>query len=230
MNMTHLNTPSPATMTVWGFTCSMGEIITYVVAGKRCFTQNRSKIWIEVSSETTEAQFQDMGYVNITSIPEGQSAIASLIHERPKLSSLTHQMKKDYADEQRAMELLPKAAEVLFSNKSTDPYENITSVAIDDILSPGECHCEHTPDPDDPDENTKDTSLHYLRRCQFCKATWWGLHCPHDGFQNPCGNCGKTPLKIDKGVPSVEANQAGGGGFASVSITTPPAQTKDVTK
>lgn len=55
------------------------------------------------------------------------------------------------------------------------------------------CDCEFTPDPDDPEESTPETAWHYRRTCPSCGVTWWALHCPHDGIQNPCPECGVTP-------------------------------------
>ena len=40
-------------------------------------------------------------------------------------------------------------------------------------------------------------STHYQRTCMFCGYSWLGLHCVHDGYQNPCGNCDRKPLVID---------------------------------
>lgn len=37
---------------------------------------------------------------------------------------------------------------------------------------------------------------HFLRTCEFCGNQWEGLHCPHDGYQNPCGACGKRPTTV----------------------------------
>lgn len=55
-----------------------------------------------------------------------------------------------------------------------------------------DCDCEFTPYDNDPDED----SWHYKRRCYHCGETWYSLHCPHDGFQNPCPACGgRTPPK-----------------------------------
>lgn len=54
------------------------------------------------------------------------------------------------------------------------------------------CNCEFDPDPAEPDE----PSWHFLRTCPSCGKTWWGLHCPHDGRQNPCMHCGVTPAPI----------------------------------
>jgi len=34
---------------------------------------------------------------------------------------------------------------------------------------------------------------HYYRTCFICGASWWGLHCPHDGYQNPCPSCNVLP-------------------------------------
>ena len=54
------------------------------------------------------------------------------------------------------------------------------------------CDCEFTPYADgDPEE-----SWHYLRQCLFCGHRWYGLHCPHDGYQNPCGKCGQRPVPV----------------------------------
>jgi hypothetical protein len=50
------------------------------------------------------------------------------------------------------------------------------------------CDCEFTPDPDDPDDD-----FHFRRVCEFCGGVWWSLHCPHDGRQNPCPRCKRTP-------------------------------------
>jgi hypothetical protein len=40
------------------------------------------------------------------------------------------------------------------------------------------------------------TSVHYRRVCEACGYEWAGLHCIHDGYQNPCGNCGKYPQPV----------------------------------
>jgi hypothetical protein len=55
-----------------------------------------------------------------------------------------------------------------------------------------DCDCEFTPDPDEPDEE----SVHYRRTCPACGEKWWGLHCPHDGYQNPCPHCGVIPEPV----------------------------------
>lgn len=67
---------------------------------------------------------------------------------------------------------------------------------IDDNLPPGECECDFTPDPEDPNDLS---ASHYYRRCLFCGCKWWGLHCPHDGYQNPCPKCGKRPVPVSEG-------------------------------
>jgi len=36
-------------------------------------------------------------------------------------------------------------------------------------------------------------SWHYWRTCKACGFRWGGLHCPHDGYQNPCPSCGVRP-------------------------------------
>lgn len=53
------------------------------------------------------------------------------------------------------------------------------------------CECECTTDPKDPSDD-----WHYDRVCLFCGHEWRGLHCPHDGYQNPCNECGNTPIPI----------------------------------
>ena len=45
-------------------------------------------------------------------------------------------------------------------------------------------------------EAIEELRTHYERICLFCGETWLGLHCPHDGYQNPCPNCGKMPETI----------------------------------
>lgn len=53
-----------------------------------------------------------------------------------------------------------------------------------------ECNCEFDVDPDDPEDD-----WHYRRTCTSCGKQWWSLHCPHDGYQNPCPAC-KTRNRI----------------------------------
>jgi hypothetical protein len=43
-----------------------------------------------------------------------------------------------------------------------------------------------------------DASTHYERVCTNCGQVWWGLHCPHDGYQNPCPNCDKKPTSVQE--------------------------------
>jgi len=38
-----------------------------------------------------------------------------------------------------------------------------------------------------------DEWTHFYRVCTSCGHGWWGLHCPHDGYQNPCPNCHQRP-------------------------------------
>jgi len=47
-----------------------------------------------------------------------------------------------------------------------------------------------------------DELTHFLRTCGACGNQWAGLHCPHDGVQNPCPACGVRPV--------VEAEPASG--------------------
>lgn len=54
------------------------------------------------------------------------------------------------------------------------------------------CECEFDPYQDGDDEE----SWHFLRRCNACGGEWYGLHCPHDGHQNPCPHCGLRPTTV----------------------------------
>jgi hypothetical protein len=38
---------------------------------------------------------------------------------------------------------------------------------------------------------------HYKRICESCGHVWGGLHCPHDGYQNCCPECGQRPKPVD---------------------------------
>ena len=72
--------------------------------------------------------------------------------------------------------------------------------AIDDTLVPGQpCACEFTPYPAGSEDEGEE-SWHYLRRCQACRHLWYGVHCPHDGVQNPCPKCGAVPAVIAQDV------------------------------
>jgi hypothetical protein len=51
------------------------------------------------------------------------------------------------------------------------------------------CDCQFDPYEDGDEEE----SWHYKRTCEACGETWWGLHCPHDGVQNPCPACDVVP-------------------------------------
>jgi hypothetical protein len=45
-------------------------------------------------------------------------------------------------------------------------------------------------------EQIKEESWHYTRTCENCGYVWGGLHCPHDGYQNPCPKCGTRPVPV----------------------------------
>lgn len=57
---------------------------------------------------------------------------------------------------------------------------------------PDECEreCVFEDDPADPDPVEP---WHYRRTCASCGGVWYGLHCKHDGHQNPCPWCGVRP-------------------------------------
>lgn len=42
-----------------------------------------------------------------------------------------------------------------------------------------------------------DEHYHHQIVCQFCGATWWALHCPHDKYQNPCPDCDVPPVLVE---------------------------------
>lgn len=50
------------------------------------------------------------------------------------------------------------------------------------------CTCEF-----DQDRNDSKRSWHFRRTCLHCGGEWMALHCPHDGYQNPCPICGRVP-------------------------------------
>ena len=49
----------------------------------------------------------------------------------------------------------------------------------------------------------KEECWHYKRTCEYCGHTWGGLHCPHDGYQNPCPVCGKRPIPIPEPINDI---------------------------
>lgn len=63
-----------------------------------------------------------------------------------------------------------------------------------------DCACEFDPyRPEDFDaaDFPDEPSWHYRRTCPLCSYVWYALHCPHDGAQNPCPNCGIRPSGRD---------------------------------
>ena len=59
------------------------------------------------------------------------------------------------------------------------------------------CDCEFTPYRVGT-ESYGEESWHYLRQCEYCGREWYGLHCPHDGYQNNCPSCGRRPTTIEE--------------------------------
>lgn len=43
--------------------------------------------------------------------------------------------------------------------------------------------------PEGTDDDSQELT-HYMRTCAFCNMRWESLRCPHNGYQNPCPNCG----------------------------------------
>lgn len=59
------------------------------------------------------------------------------------------------------------------------------------------CDCEFDTDPEDEDVDQLDYEpWQYLRTCENCGDYWYGLHCPHDGVQNPCPGCMARPTPV----------------------------------
>ena len=67
-----------------------------------------------------------------------------------------------------------------------------------DLLGLNDCTCEF-----DPYEDCDEESWHFLRTCAECGHQWYGLHCPHDLYQNPCPNCGIRPKPYLERVKSI---------------------------
>ena len=65
-----------------------------------------------------------------------------------------------------------------------------------------DCTCE--PDPYDPADygpgEVIEESWHYRRVCEFCGTVFWSLHCPHDGAQGRCPECGRRPSLVASGI------------------------------
>lgn len=58
------------------------------------------------------------------------------------------------------------------------------------------CDCKFDPRHADEEDGKVYESVHYHRKCLFCGFEWAGLHCVHDGYQNPCRNCSMRPETI----------------------------------
>ena len=54
------------------------------------------------------------------------------------------------------------------------------------------CECEFDPRYDE-DDGGPGEAWHFHRVCPSCGCEWAALHCPHDGYQNPCPRCGLLP-------------------------------------
>lgn len=71
----------------------------------------------------------------------------------------------------------------------TPAAQIIESPSLDETADPSVCDCEFTP-YEDLEEGEEEEPWHYLRRCAACGNKWYSLHCPHDGYQNCCPECG----------------------------------------
>lgn len=60
------------------------------------------------------------------------------------------------------------------------------------------CECEFDPYPPNEDGTPdEEESWHFRRTCAVCGNVWYGLHCPHDGYQNPCPECRVRPAPVE---------------------------------
>ena len=62
----------------------------------------------------------------------------------------------------------------------------------------GACNCEFVAKYEDDDGDNCHEPWHYKRTCSSCGKWWYGLHCPHDGYQNPCPHCGTRPATVSE--------------------------------
>lgn len=65
--------------------------------------------------------------------------------------------------------------------------------------------CDFDADSSDPDDGEE--PWHYLLTCLHCGTKWYGLHCPHDGYQNPCPGCGVRPTPVREEAGRVEEDK-----------------------
>lgn len=65
---------------------------------------------------------------------------------------------------------------------------------------PEVCACEFDPYDLVPGQAPEE-SYHYRRECRHCGRVWWGLHCRHDGHQNPCPGCLIHPQPVPELPP-----------------------------
>jgi hypothetical protein len=81
------------------------------------------------------------------------------------------------------------------------------------------CGCEFAVNPDDLDDD-----WHFLRTCRHCGGEWFGLHCPHDGHQNPCAHCGirPTPEPAYVRADAVDSAYERIGNHGKLTTTKPP--------
>lgn len=70
------------------------------------------------------------------------------------------------------------------------------------------CECKFHQKYDDDDKG----SWHFHRVCAYCATEWAGLHCVHDGYQNPCPKCGLLPAMIH------DNDDGGSNGMAPVGV------------
>lgn len=79
---------------------------------------------------------------------------------------------------------------------STTPIPSTDSLVLAQA-DPWECNCEFS-----SYDYSSEESTHYLRECE-CGHRWYGHHCPHDGYQNPCSKCGKRP-RLDERIAAAK--------------------------
>lgn len=82
-------------------------------------------------------------------------------------------------------------ARFVYAFHSADTRNDLYRLADQIDLELADCDCEFDPYPD-----SDEPSWHYRRVCQFCACVWWSLHCPHDGAQGECPDCGRRPITV----------------------------------
>jgi hypothetical protein len=81
--------------------------------------------------------------------------------------------------------------------------DNLRHLSLDRKPNLSICDCEPTPwyNADGTIDEEEGEATHYLRECQNCGFVWHSLHCPHDGCQRKCGECGTRAQQVEETEP-----------------------------